>query len=308
MYDLIIIGGGPAALASAMFALGKQINLLMIYDNPGGKTGAHQRLVGQLGEEHLVGEDVVHLFERQVLNSGKTLRDRVTQVTRTEGGFQVVTQQHGVKEATAVLIATGATPIPLDVPGSQEFLGWGLGYSVATHAGLLAGKSVAVIGSSERALRGVLEVAQTASTVYVIPIDATALETPLGAAVIQQPNVSIFPGCEVTEINGGFNVEELVICQGSETRRLAVDAAFVDLGLVANSQCVRGLLRTDDNGFIRIDDRCATEIPGVFAAGDVTTGFGEMKLIAIGDGARAALSAYEYVLLQRTRATVGAAN
>ncbi len=295
MHDLIIIGGGPAALAAAMFALGKQINLLLIYDDPGGKTGAHQRLVGQLGEEHLAGEDVVHLFERQVLNSGKTLRDRVTQVTRTEAGFEVVTQQYGVKEATAVLIATGATPIQLDVPGSREFLGWGLGYSATTHAGLLAGKCVAVIGSSERSLRGVLEVSQTASTVYLIPIDAAALETPLGAAVTQQPNVSIFPGCEVTEINGGFNVEELVICQGSETRRLAVDAAFVDLGLVANSECVRGLLRTDDNGFIRIDDRCATEIPGVFAAGDVTDDVYRQAVTAAGMGCMAALEAERYL-------------
>lgn len=297
MRDLIIIGGGAAAQSAAIYALGKQLDFLMIYENLGGKAGWRQNLVGQTEVEYLAGEEAVRLFERRITHvQGATLRDRVTHVTKEAGVFRVETQHHGAHEAAAVIVATGAQPKGLDVPGARELLGQGLGYSVTTHAHLLAGKRAAVIGTSVRALRGVAELARTADKVYLIIPDTTGMAAPMVRAMSNRPNVEVLAGARVIEVVGPMNVEEIVIAQDGRERRLAVDAAFIDLGLKPNSEMVKGIAQTDQDGFIWVDERNATTLPGLFAAGDVTTAFGEQVLIAVGEGARAALGAYDYLL------------
>jgi thioredoxin reductase (NADPH) len=297
MHDLIIIGGGAAGLSAAMYALGKQLDFLMIYEDIGGKAGTRQYLYGQVEEEYLAGAEAVLLFERRITTqAGRTLRDRATEVTKKNGVFHVATQRHGVQTSAAVIVATGATPTRLEAPGARELLGQGLGYSITTHAHLLAGKTAAVIGTTVRALRGAVELAQTAAQVYLVAPDATGMSIPLAEALRRRSNVEALVGYQVQNIVGGTNVEVLVVTREDETRRLRVDAAFVDLGLVPNSAMVRHIAHTDQDGFIWVDDRNATAQPGLFAAGDVTTAFGEQVLIAIGEGARAALSAYDYLL------------
>jgi thioredoxin reductase len=297
MYDLIIIGGGAAGLSAAMYALGKQLDFLMIYEDIGGKAGTRQHLLAQAMEEYLPGTEAVLLFERRITaHAGRTLRDRVIDVTKIGGVFHITTQHHGVQESAAVLVATGATPARLDVPGARELLGYGLGYSATTHAHVLEGKTAAVIGTTVRALRGAAELARMAARVYLIAPDEMSMTTPLAQALRNRPNVEALLGYEVQRIVGVTNVQELVLAREDEIRRLRIDAAFVDLGLAPNSMMVRRIVQTDLDGFIWVDDRNATTLPGLFAAGDVTTAFGEQVLIAIGEGARAALSAYDYVL------------
>lgn len=297
MRDLVIIGGGASALSAAIYALGKQLNFVMIYEHLGGKTGWRQNLTGQGEPEYLAGEEAVRLFERRVTaHADRTLRDRVTAVTKEAGVFQVATERHGTIESRAVIVATGARPVPLNVPGAQELLGQGLGYSVATHAHLLAGKTAAVIGATVRALRGVGELARTAHRVYLIIPTITDMSTPMVRAMATRGNVEVLAGYRVAEVSGPMNVEELVVTHDGESRRLAVDAAFIDIGLIPNSGIVASIAQTDQDGYIWVDDRNATTLPGLFAAGDVTTAFGEQVLIAVGDGARAALSAYDYIL------------
>jgi thioredoxin reductase len=296
MRDIIIIGGGPAAAAAAVYALGKGIDFLVIYADLG-KAGRTQQLAHERQVEMVPGADAVRLFEREVVShAGRTMRDQVTEVGKRAGGFQVATQHHGVEDSAAVIVATGATPISLDVPGARELLGYGLGYSIATHAHLTAGRQVAVIGTTVRALRGVAELARTAEQVYLIAPDSTGLQTPLALALERYPNVDILKGYDVVEVVGATNVERLIVARDGQSRSLSVDAAFVDLGLRPNSGIVRRIAQTDQDGFIWVDDRNATTTPGLFAAGDVTTAFGEQIMIAIGDGARAALSAYDYLL------------
>lgn len=301
MYDLIIIGGGPAALAAATFALGKQLQVRVIFENLGGWTGAHQRIVPQNEEEQIAGEGLVQKLMHDVAQADITLHDAVVRVSKYDQVFAVETKQHGVLDAIAVLVATGARPIPLEVPGAEEFLGQGLGYSTTTHAHMLAGKTAAVIGSSERALRGVVELAQNNAHVYFLIDSLDEFESQLIQAIQSLPNVDVLEDYRINEIAGSFSVEELVIERGGATQRLAVDAVFADCGLIANSQVVADLVQTDRNGFIVVDERRATSAAGVFAAGDVTTAVGEQKLIAIGEGARAAWTAYGYILGHRAK-------
>jgi thioredoxin reductase len=297
MYDLIIVGGGPAGLAAAMYAHGKQLDFLMIYDDIGGKAGTPQHLHGEAREEYLPGAEAVLLFERRITSlAGRTLRDHVVEVTKVNGEFHLRTEHHGVYASLAVLVATGATPTRLDAPGARELLGYGLGYSATTHAHLLEGKTAAVIGTTVRALRGAAELSRTAARIYLVAPDATGMTTPLAQALCKRPNVEPLVGYAVQQVVGASNVEELIVARDGDVRRLRVDAAFVDLGLSPNSMMVQRIVQTDLDGFIWVDDRNATMQPGLFAAGDVTTAFGEQVLLAIGEGARAALSAYDFLL------------
>ncbi|MCU0495198.1 MAG: NAD(P)/FAD-dependent oxidoreductase [Chloroflexaceae bacterium] len=325
MHDLIIIGGGAAALSAASYGLSKQLKVLLLYETLGGKTGRHftinseeDYLVGHIlvhmafpndkpmGEAQFAGEEAIHLFERQIqTRSGMALRDRVLSVEKKGDGFKVTTALHGVQETTAVIIATGVTPITLDVPGAREFLGQGLGYSATTYARLVDGKMAAVVGTTQRALRGAAELARSAARVYLIALETETMDTPLLETLRTRPNVEILQGYGVKEVRGRSTVEQLVLERHGVERLVNVDAAFVDLGLKPNSALVANQVKTDAEGFIVVDKHNATSVPGIFAAGDVTTAFGEQVLIAIGEGARAALGAYDYLLTQTISYEIG---
>lgn len=299
MRDLIIIGAGAAGLSAAVYALGKHLDFLVIYDELGGKSDWGQRLADQDAEAYRAGSEAVSLFARRLnAHPNHAMRDQVAGVSKDDSGFRVETQNHGIQESRTVIVATGATPVPLDVPYAQEFVGHGLGYSITTYTNLLAGKTAAVIGTKERALRGVGELARIAKQVYLIAPDSTDLNTALAHTLEQRPNVEVFDGYRVKEIIGNFHTGEVVIERDGQTRSLGVDAAFVDLGLQPNTGMVRGLVEMDAQGFIKVDHQNATSQPGLFAAGDVTTAFGEQVIIAMGEGARAALSAYDYLLAE----------
>src|SRR5689334_23184218 len=192
MRDLVIVGGGAAGLSAALYALGKGLDTVTIYEDVGGKAGTQQQLAGQSGEEYLAGAEAVQLFERRVIShAGAALRDRVIELRKHNGIFQIETQHHGALEACAVVIATGATPLKLDVPGAKALLDHGIGYSITTHSQLLAGKRVAVVGTTARALRGVVELARVAEQVFVIAPEATGMNSPLARSLRRYPNVTV---------------------------------------------------------------------------------------------------------------------
>lgn len=297
MHDLAIIGSGAAGMSAALFALTKQLDAVMIYEDVGGKAGTQQHLHGQAGDEYLPGAEAVQLFERRVTSHPDiVLRDRVIGLSRHQGVFQVETQRHGLLSAAAVILATGAAPLTLDVPGARALLNHGIGYSITTHAQITTGKPVAVIGTTRRALRGVIELARSAAQIYLIAPDATNMASPLARTVAALANVQVLQNYQVREITGREGVEHVVVEHDGEQSFLRVDAVFADLGLLPNSGIARQLAQVDGDGFILVNSHNATTQPGLFAAGDVTTAFGENILIAIGDGARAAASAYEYIL------------
>lgn len=298
MHDLIIVGGGPAALAAAVYALDKQLDVRVIAEDVGGKVGLPRGASGRHTVPH-VSEDAAHLFERIVTARRElVLRDRVVDVAAVEGRFELTTQRHATQASRTVIIATGVTPITLDVPGARQWLGYGLGYSPTTYAPLVAGKTVAVIGGSTRALRGAAELARTVAQLYLILPNTGGVVSPLLERLRKRANVTIFAGYHVTEILGGDQVERLSIAREDEQSFVPTDAVFADLGLLPHSEMVRRIATLDADGFIAVDERHATMVPGLFAAGDVTTSFSEQIVMALGDGTRAAVGVYDYLLAQ----------
>jgi thioredoxin reductase (NADPH) len=299
MRDVIIIGAGAAGLSAAVYALGKRLNFLVIYDELCGKSDWSQSLADQDAEAYRAGSEAVNLFARRLsAHPEHHMRDQVKALTKSDTGFRVETVNNGVQESTTVIIATGARAVPLNVPYAQEFVGHGLGYSITTYANMMTGKTAAVIGTTPRALRGVGELARVAEKVYLIAPVHLDMSGMLAHTLEQRPNVELFDGYRVKEIVGDFHAGEVIIERDGQTRNLGIDAAFVDLGLQPNTDFARGLVEMNAEGFIKVDNQNATSVPGLFAAGDVTTAFGEQVVIALGEGARGALSAYDYLLAE----------
>ena len=298
MYDLIIIGGGPAGLTAAIYAIRKRLNVLLVSEDLGGKTNYHLDLPGVESYQIIRGVEVVNKFksELEYLDFAHHL-ERVEKVEPRDDHFMVLTKGGGELLAKAVIVATGTRQQWLDVPGEREYLSKGLCYSASSYAPLFIEKDTVVIGKDDLALRSAAELATVAHHVHVVGTSAEALETPLGRKLETAVNVTILPDYKVKRVEGNGYCNTVVVenKQGEETK-IAADGTFVEVGLRPNTQMVAGLVNLDERGFIEVDPYSRTSVPGIFAAGDVTNIYAEQVLVAVGEGVKATLSAYEFLL------------
>jgi thioredoxin reductase len=297
MYDLIIIGGGPAGITAAAIALNQRLETLIIAQRWGGQTTYAMHLEDVEGRETISGETLLDDFRRQ-LDYLDFVRhfDTVTKLMPEGRHFVVNTAEENCFEARTLIIATGAKPQRLNVPGEARLTGHGLSYSAATHASLFLGKDVAVVGRERRAQWVVADLARKAHRVHLLAPGALS-DTPVLGKLRRLGNVEILEGVEVKELCGEYFVEGIVIAlpDGSE-RELTVKGVFVELPRTPNSSLVHEWVNCDRDGHIIVDVSCATNWPGVFAAGDVTH-VSEQVLVHIGEGAKAAISAQHYLLM-----------
>ena len=298
MYDLIVIGGGPAGITAAAIAINQRLETLIIAERWGGQTTYEMQLEDMEGQEIITGESLLEAFRRQLdyLDFARRF-DRVVRVTPEEDRFVVETGRGDRFEGQALIIATGAKPQRLDVPGEDRLAGRGLSYSAATHAGLFLGKDVAVVGNGRRAQWATAGLARKAHRVYLLAPEPL-VPTPLAARLRRMENVEVVEGATVREVLGESFVEgvRVTMPDGAE-REIPVKGVFVKLARTPNSELVREWIDCDDRGHIIVDVHCATSWPGVFAAGDVTL-VSEQVLVHIGEGAKAALSAHHYLLMR----------
>jgi thioredoxin reductase len=244
------------------------------------------------------GVDVVEKFWRELdyLEFARRL-EKVVKVEKDDDVFTVATDEWETLRARAVILATGSRVDALGVPGEDEFVGRGVTYSALSYAPLFLGRTAAVIGDGDRALRAVTELAVVAKTVHLVGHTARPLETPLVRRLATKMQVVVWEGYFAKEIRGDDFARQLLIETGEGARsELEVDGVFIETGLIPNSEAVQGLVDLDDKGRVIIDRINRTSCPGLFAAGDVTDAFAEQVLIAVGEGAKAALSAYDYLL------------
>ncbi len=299
MYDLIIIGGGPAGLTAAIYALRKRLNMLLITKDLGGKTNYRLQLPDV--DHHLVinGEEVVNRFVNEIEYLYFTrVMDRVDRIEPTPGGYLVQTRGGREYSGKALIIATGARGKQLGVPGEREYMMRGLCYSATSYAPLFVDRVTAVVGDGDDALRSAAELAHIARRVTLIAPTHGALDSAIARRLRSLPNVVILEGYRVKEVHGDNYARSVTVARNGDEREVAADAIFIELGLTANTDFVADLVAVDENGRIKVDARNRTSAPGIFAAGDVTEGFAEQVLISVGEGAKAALSAYEYLLGQ----------
>jgi len=297
MYDLIIIGGGPAGITAAATSINQRLETLIIAERWGGQTSYAMQLEETEGRETITGETLLDAFRRQLDYLSFVRRfDSVTKVMPEEQHVVVDTAQGDCFETRTLVMATGAKPQRLDVPGEARMAGYGLSYSATTHAGLFLGKDVAVVGQGRRAQWAAADLARKAHRVYLLAPEPLP-DTPLVHRLRQVQNVEIAEGAGIKEVCGERFVESIVVTTAEgEEREIPVKGVFVKLPRTPNSDLVREWVDCDRRGHIIVDVYCATSWPGVFAAGDVTH-VSEQALVHIGEGAKAAISAYHHLLM-----------
>jgi len=298
MYDLIIIGGGPAGLTAAVYALRKRLNVLLLSKDLGGKTNYRLALPWIEDYQVIRGLEVVDKFrnELEYLDFARHI-EAVEKVEKKEDCFAVSTQGGGTMESKAVILATGARQVRMNVPGEKEFTMRGLCYSALSYAPLFIDRSVVVIGDEDLALRSAGELATVAKEVTMVCNSEKTLASPLGMKLQQAKNVKIRTYSEIVEVQGDEYARKLVLRdRAGELKEYEADGIFVEKALTPNTSIVEDLVELDGQGRIIVDGACRTKTPGLFAAGDVTNTYAEQVLVAVGEGAKAALSAYEYLL------------
>ncbi|GMQ77984.1 MAG: hypothetical protein BMS9Abin02_0476 [Anaerolineae bacterium] len=298
MYDLIVVGGGPAGLTAAIYAIRRRLNVLLISKDLGGKTNFHLELPGMDNYLVINGVDVVEAFRKELeyLNFARRM-EAVEQITQEDDHFLVKIKDGDALKAKTVIVATGARQQLMDVPGEREYLSRGLCYSAVSYAPLFIDKRAVVIGDGDLALRSTAELATVAKQVHLIGPAGSILDTAIGKKIKRAPNVTILEGYKVTRVLGDGYAERIVVedPDGVESD-IPADGTFVEMALRPNNKMVLNLAELDDAGFIKVDCYNRTNIDGLFAAGDVTNIFAEQVLVAVGEGVKAALSAYEFLL------------
>ncbi len=299
MYDLIVVGGGPAGLTAAIYALRKRLNVLLISKDLGGKTNFRLGLPWVEDYTVIRGLETVNKFksELEYLDFARHM-EPVEKVTRNaDGSFSVMTKGGGELQTQAVIIATGAKQQRLNVPGEKDYIMRGLCYSAVSYAPLFIDKETIVVGDGELAFRATAELSTVAKHVTLVRTGQDAMKSSMAQKIKTAKNVTLLDGCKVVEVKGDEFARSVVVKDDAgSARELPADGTFIEMSLVPNTQMVEGLAELDELGRIKVDCACHTSVPGLFAAGDATNGFTEQVLIAVGEGAKAALSAYEYLL------------
>jgi thioredoxin reductase len=224
--------------------------------------------------------------------------ERVEAIGQFNNRFALRTASGAELIARTIILATGSRVKYLNVPGERDYMGRGLSYSAISYAPLFIGRHATVVGDGILALRAVAELAQVASTVHLIAPSHGTLSMPLAQKLLADPmKIVVMEGYTVKAIQGKEFAEQVIVKspEGQESK-IDTDGIFVELGLLPNSDLVKGLTNLDNQGRVIIDKRNRTSCLGLFAAGDVTDAYAEQVLIAVGEGAKAALSAYEYLL------------
>jgi NADH-dependent peroxiredoxin subunit F len=298
MNDLIIIGGGPAGLTAAIYAIRKRINVMLISKDLGGKTNYRLSLPWIEDYQVIRGLEFISKFrnELEYLEYARDL-DSVEQVSFKDKIFTTRTKSGKEYQAKAVIVASGTRQVRLNVPGEKEYTMKGLCYSALSYAQLFIDKKAIVVGNDELALRSAGELATVASHVTLIFNGTGQLETDLGKKLVKAKNVTILDGYKVVEVKGDIYARSLIVNDPTGAQKeIFSDGTFVEMALTPNTKMLGDLVKLDERGRIIVDNANRTSLPGIFAAGDVTNTYAEQVLVAIGEGAKAALSAYDFLL------------
>lgn len=301
MYDLIIVGGGPAAAAAGVYAARKKIKTLLIAESFGGQSLVSQDIQNWIGTVSISGYDLGQAFEAH-LRAQEDIEivtgELVKTVSKGEGVFSVVTEGGKQYETKTVLITTGGRRKKLGVVGEKEFDGKGVAYCSICDAPLFGGKAVAVVGGGNAGLEAVIDLLPYATKIYLLQRSgALKGDAVTQERIMQDQKVEVVFNATTSEIHGDSFVSGLTYedTNTKEVRKLDVQGVFIEIGSLPNSELVKDIVTTTPYGEIEVDVYGKTSLPGIWAAGDVTSLKYKQNNIAAGDAIRAVLSIYDYL-------------
>ncbi len=300
VYDVVIIGGGPAGLTAAVYCMRKGVDTAVIVNHIGGQVAETSSIENYMGYRYVNGVELVEKFREQVQQFSIGYDEGNAVETIEDDGIKKVMLNDGkIVKGKALIIASGKSWRKLGVPGEQRLTGKGVAYCTICDAPLFAGKKVVVVGGGNSGIEAAIDLASVAREVVVVQIlDKLTADKILQDKLSGFSNVSFVFSSSVKEITGEENVKSVVI-ENTSTRdksEIITDGVFVEIGLDPNSGFAKGIVEMNKYGEIVVDCACRTSREGIFAAGDVTTVPFKQIIIAGGEGAKAALSACEYLM------------
>jgi len=303
VWDVAVVGAGPAGLTAALYAARKNLSTILIALDLGGQVGITHLVTNYPGLPVIEGPELVRMMFEQAYMYGleRMLGERVQNI-RVDGRAKVLELVSGKEvKARAVIVASGAEKRRLEIPGESEFAGRGVVYCSTCDGPFYRDKTIAIVGGGNSALEAAVEMSGIAKKVYVVSRREWSADEVLKDKAGSAKQVKALVGYEPLEIAGSEMVEQLTLrnLKTGKTRKLKVDGVFIEVGLSPNSDPVLDLVSTNQRGEVIVDEMGDTGVRGVFAAGDVTATKDKQIVIAAGEGAKAALAAFDYLITQR---------
>lgn len=296
MFDLIIIGAGPAGITASVYAARKKMTLLVITRDIGGQAAWSGDIENYTGYQFITGPELASKFEEHMRKYGIELKEneQVLELKRKNEAIWVETDK-GTYEGKTAIIASGKRSRELGVPGEREFKNRGLTYCATCDGPLFAGKNVAVVGGGNSALDATLQLIRIAKHIYLIDIAPELTgDLVMREKVGESSKVTILNSTQVTAVLGERMVSGIKIRREDKEETLPVEGVFVEIGLIPNSEFAKDLEK-NRLGEIKVNSYNETNVPGIFAAGDVSDVPEKQIIVAAGEGAKAALSAFRYL-------------
>lgn len=299
MYDTVIIGMGPAGMTAAVYTARKKMDTLLLGKEYGGQVAWTAEVENYMGFQMISGPGLMDKFEEHVkLYPVERKQSEVIRVDREGEHFAVRCKDGEEFRCRTVIYAAGKYPRRLNVPGELEFTGRGVSYCSVCDGPLFEGKPVAVIGGGNSALEAVIDLLKVASHVHAISIGEWTADPVLIDRMQPSEKLTVLKGYRTLSINGDQTVQSITVRseETGEEKEIPVEGVFVEIGTVPSNDPVKGLVRLNHLGEIEVDCSCNTDVPGFFAAGDVTNIPEKQVIVAAGEGAKAALGAYRHLL------------
>lgn len=301
IYDLIIIGGATAGLSAAIYAARKKLDFILLTDKVGGQSLLTSRIENYPGFKSISGLDLIAKMREQAEGFGAKIQEKklIKNISKTDGIFEIKAHDGEQYKTKTMIIASGKHPRPLNVPGEKEFRDKGVSYCSICDAPLFQNVPVAVIGGGNSGLEAAVDAVPYASKIYVLEFGPKIIGDQLTQEKLKKTGkVEFITNASTKEIKGDKFVESLVYedRDSKEIKELKVRGIFVNVGQIPSSKFVQGFLELNQWGEIVTDHKTGqTSVEGVFAAGDVSDTKYKQCVVAAGEGAKAALSAYAYL-------------
>jgi alkyl hydroperoxide reductase subunit F len=299
MYDLMIIGAGPAGMTAAVYAARKKLNTILLSKDVGGQVNWTLGVENYMGYQFVEGAELMKKFEEQVKQFPIEVKtgQAVQSLTKISGGFEAVVAGGKEYQTKAVIVASGKRPRPLNVPGEEKLKARGVTYCAICDGPLFASMKVAVIGGGNSALEAADDMVKIADHIYLVSLTQLTGDQILIERVKNAKNLTIFLEHEVLEIVGDKMVEGIKIrdLKSKQEKNLEVAGIFIEIGLIPNSDFAKEVAPLNHLGEIKINCSNETGVAGLFAAGDVTNVPEKQIVVAAGEGAKAALQAHHYL-------------
>ncbi|NIO37838.1 FAD-dependent oxidoreductase [Candidatus Bathyarchaeota archaeon] len=295
IYELIIAGAGPAGITASVYAARKKMDFLVVTLDLGGQVALSSMIENYTGFQYITGEDLTAKFHEHLKKYEFDFKIEEVQKVEREGKNFKIRTGSGPYSGKTVVIATGRKPRELNVPGEAMLKNRGVSYCATCDAPLFEGLDVAVVGGGNSGLEAVIQLEKIANSIHLLYRGPRlTADGALQEKVRFSDKVKIWANTQVKEIRGIQAVKEIEVEKEGEKIALPVQGVFIEIGSVANSDVV-DFVQKNQQGEIIVNCRCETNVPGLFAAGDVTNVPQKQIVVAAGEGCKAVLQAFSYI-------------